>query len=349
VAEQAERLRLWVRDQARDATREVLGRRLSGPHVLAVTSGKGGVGKSNIALALGIAMARKGVRTAVLDADLGLANINILLGYEPKRSLWDVMEGRCELKDVLIPGPEGLLLIAGASGLAEAAAADAMSVGRLVSQFRQLDAYVDWLIVDTGAGIAPGVLAFVVAADSALIVTIPEPTALADAYGLVKAVNGELSPVRLLLTVNRALDPVRGLRVGERLSELALKALGQPVEVLGTVAEDSVVGRAVMQQKPFNLARPTSAASLDVERLANRMLGRIPPPRRGGLGEFVRRVMALRQSLADTPSEGEVAEVVDLPRGLSLPPQETGVEAVSPHEFAGSVPAFAARKGDPIS
>jgi flagellar biosynthesis protein FlhG len=324
----------------------VLGRRLAGPHVLAVTSGKGGVGKSNLSLALGIAMAQKGVRTALLDADLGLANINIILGYEPDRTLWDVMEGRLELRDIVMPGPEGLWLIAGASGMAEAAAADSVSLARLVSQFRQLDTYVDWLIVDTGAGISPGVLAFVMAADSALVVTTPEPTALADAYGLVKAVNGEVSPVRLLLTVNRASDPVRGIRVGERLSELALKALGQPVEVLGTVAEDSAVGRSVLQQKPFNLAHPHSAASLDVDRLADRLLGRIPPPRRGGLGEFVRRLLARRQSMAEAPSENEVAEGVELPRGISA--AEPAPAGGPPDVFSDALSALDTPKGDPV-
>ncbi len=310
MAEQADRLRHWVRAQADDVTRSLLGNRLHGPHVLAVTSGKGGVGKSNLTLALGIAMAQKGARVAVLDADLGLANINIILGYEPERTVWDVMEARAELRDVVRRGPAGVLLIPGASGMVEAAAADSVSIARLVSQFGSLEPEVDWLLVDTGAGIAPNVLAFVVAADSALIVTTPEPTALADAYGVVKAVHGEDSGVRLLLTVNRASDPVRGLRVGERLAELALKALGRPVEVLGVVAEDAVVGRGVLRQRPFNLAWPQSPASLDVDRLADRLLGRVPPPRRGGLGDFVRRVVALNRTWTEAAageSEGEAA------------------------------------------
>ncbi len=300
--EQAERLRHWVREQARDMARDVRDRRLGGPHVLAVTSGKGGVGKSNLALALGIAMAGKGARTAVLDADLGLANISIILGGEPRHTLWEVMDGQTELQEVLQPGPEGVLIIAGAAGLAEAAAADAVTLARLTRQFQQLENLVDWLIVDTGAGIAPNVLAFVMAADSALVVTTPEPTALADAYGLVKAVNGQKSTVRLLLTVNRASDPVRGLRVGERLVELAQRALAQSVELLGVVAEDPAVGRAVLQQKPFNVASPHSPASLDVDRLADRLLGRSASAEQTGLHDFVGRVVALRRTLNEGPT-----------------------------------------------
>lgn len=304
MAEQADSLRRWMQEQALDVTLKVLGTRTDGPHVLAVTSGKGGVGKSNLALNLGLALVERGARVAVLDADLGLANISIILGQETDRTVWDVIQGDSRLRDIMAPGPLGIQIIPGASGLAEAAAADLAHVVRLIDDFQALDDLVDWLIVDTGAGISPTVLAFVAAADSAVVVTTPEPTALADAYGLIKAVHEEESPVRLQLVVNRASDPAKGQKIGERLAQLADKALGRAVDVLGVIAEDAGVGRAVVRQQPFYLNLPRTAAGHDVGRLADRLLGRVPAPRRGGLKDFMRRVFTGMQRDAVLDSTG---------------------------------------------
>lgn len=293
MAEQVDSLRRWVHAKVDDATWGVLGRRLGGPHVLAVTSGKGGVGKSNLALNLALALAARGVRVAVLDADLGLANINIILGQDPVRTVYDVMQGTHRLTDVLQRGPLGLTIIPGASGLALAAAVGVEQVRGLLEEFETLESVVDWMVVDTGAGIAPTVLAFVSAADEAMVVTTPEPTALADAYGLIKAVDDDRSPVRLHLVVNRATDAGRGRRTGERLATLAARALGRSVAVAGVVLEDAAVGRSVMRQEPFYVGAPHSGVKTDIDRLADYLLDRVPAPRRGGIRGFVRRVMAV--------------------------------------------------------
>lgn len=293
MAEQVDSLRRWVHARVDDATIDVLGRRLGGPHVLAVTSGKGGVGKSNLALNLALALRARGVRVAVLDADLGLANINIMLGQDPEHTVYDVMQGTHHLTDVLQKGPLGLVIIPGASGLALAAAVGMEQVRQLLGEFQSLESVVDWLVVDTGAGIAPAVLAFVSAADEAMVVTTPEPTALADAYGLIKAIDDDQSPVRLHLVVNRAKDDGRGRRTGERLASLAARALGRSVTVAGVVLEDAAVGRSVMQQEPFYVGAPHSGVKTDMDRLADYLLDRVPAPRRGGIAGFVRRVMAV--------------------------------------------------------
>ncbi len=304
MAEQADSLRRWVHQKADDVTSEVLAGRLKGPHVLAISSGKGGVGKSNLALNLALALQSRGVPTAVLDADLGLANINIILGQEPDYTVFDVMQGDRHLADVMVPGPLGVLIIPGASGMAAAAAADLDQVQTLMAEFQSLESRVEWLVVDTGAGIAPAVLAFVAAADEALVVTTPEPTALADAYGLIRAVDDTMSPVRLHLVVNRASDAGRGQRTGERLADLVARALDRSVAVAGVVLEDPVVARAVVRQEPFYVGSPKSGARADVDRLADYLLDRVPAPRRGGIAGFVRRVMsAVPRARADDSRE----------------------------------------------
>jgi len=167
----------------------------------------------------------------------------------------------------------------------------ALDQAHIIEAFQELEGECDWLIIDTSAGISDNVLAFVLAADEALVVTNPEPTALADAYGLIKAVWEQDGQVALKLVMNRIQTEDQGRRLGTRLTDLAQKALGQSVEFLGQVADDPVVARSVVRQVPFYLAAPNSEAARDVGDLADRLLNRVPPPRRGGWGAFVKRLV----------------------------------------------------------
>jgi flagellar biosynthesis protein FlhG len=291
MAKQGDALRSWVRTKADQATREVLQQRLTGTRVMAVTSGKGGVGKSSMVLNLSMALAERGQRIVILDADLGLANINIMLGNEPVYTLWDVVEHRVSLRDTLAEGPNGIRIIPGGSGITELARLDSVAITHIIEAFQELEGECDWLLIDTSAGISDNVLAFVLAADEALVVTNPEPTALADAYGLIKAVWEQDGQVALKLIMNRVQTRDQGTRLGTRLTDLALKALGQPVEFLGQVGEDPVVARSVVKQVPFYQSYPNSEAARDVGDLAGYLLHRGPPPRRGGWGAFVRRLV----------------------------------------------------------
>lgn len=291
MAHQGDALRSWVRSKTDQAAREVLHQRLVGARVMAVTSGKGGVGKTSLVLNLALAMAERGQRTVILDADLGLANINIMLGCEPVYTLWDVVEHRVTLKETLQNAPHGVRIIPGGSGITELARLDSVEISHIIEGFQELEGECDWLLIDTSAGISDSVLAFVLAADEALVVTNPEPPALADAYGLIKAVWEQDGRVALKLVMNRSQSREQGVRMGTRLIDLAGKALGQPVEFLGQVTEDSVVARSVIRQVPFFQAYPHSEASADVGEIADRLLHRVPPPRRGGWGAFVRRLV----------------------------------------------------------
>lgn len=268
--------------------------------VVAVTSGKGGVGKSNLTLNLAVALGRLGQRVIVLDADLGLANINILLGFEPPATLADVLSGETRLPDILVAGPEGMRIIPGASGMTRLAAASSVEIERIIRGFRDLDAECDWLLIDTGAGISPQVMGFVLAADEVLVVTSPEPTALADAYGMIKAIWESERTVAVRLVVNRARSLDRAERMGRRLIELAARMLNVEVEWAGLIQEDDHVREAIAVQRPFLLTYPKTTATRDVEALARRMLS---PSEEGGqgIGRFMERFRAALRALMDEP------------------------------------------------
>ncbi|WP_053960251.1 MinD/ParA family protein [Sulfobacillus thermosulfidooxidans] len=297
MAEQADQLRAWIKRQSAKVQDEVFERRSQGGRIVAVTSGKGGVGKSQLTLNLAIALQQRGQRVVILDADLGLANINILLGYEPSFTLWDVVQKRVHMKDVLQQGPLGLRIIPGASGISQLASLDEVEISDIIEGFQDLEGECDWLLVDTGAGIAANVLSFVLAADEALVVTNPEPPALADAYGLIKSIWESQGHVRLQLVMNRSKSLKHGEEMGMRVINLAERMLNQPVGFFGVVREDMHAQQAVSRQQPLILLYPNSMAAQDIGDLADQMIYRIKPPKRGRWGHFVHRMSSLWSSL----------------------------------------------------
>ena len=268
--------------------------------VLAVTSGKGGVGKTNLAVNLSLALRELGQEVALVDADLGLANADLLLGVVPQWHLGDVLAGRCSVMEALQPAPGGIHLLAGASGLVELAHADAPTLRRLVGQLRALDRQVDLIVVDTGAGIGRQVLNLVGAAREVLVVVTPEPTSLTDAYSLIKVMAARRSPARWYLVVNMAAPGPEGLRVAERLADVVRRYLGMELTVLGCVPRDDAVGQAVLRQVPVLLAYPRSAAARAIRSVAARLLG-LPPSPGGGLAGALWRLFAGRRASEAPP------------------------------------------------
>lgn len=287
---QAEGLKDWVKNRYERALQPRSREYSEGGRVLVVTSGKGGVGKSSVALNLALALSDQGQRVVILDADMGLANINIMLGMQPKYTLWDVVEGRIHLRQSLEQGPHGIRIIPGGSGISALAQVGPVEISRIIEGFREIEGECDWLMVDTGAGISPNVLSFVLAGDEVLVLTNPEPTALADAYGLIKSVWEEKGQASLKLVVNRAVSEEAAIQMGNRLIGLADRMLGQPVEFYGTIADDGHVGRAIIRQEAFYLAYPRSLASQGIKQLADRLVNRAVLPRRTGMGTFVRQL-----------------------------------------------------------
>ncbi|MBE7560736.1 P-loop NTPase [bacterium] len=243
--------------------------------VLAVTSGKGGVGKSNLALALAIEMSRRGLSTLLLDADLGAANQHILAGVSPAATLDDVvLHGRS--RELLVtPGPEGIGLIAGASGIYQLANLNPLEKRTLFGVFSELEARADVLVVDTGTGLSDNVVEFAARADEVVVVTTPDLTSITDAYGMLKTLARLGSEGRLGVVANRVQSVMEGEAVYRRLLVCSERFLGRGVEYLGHVYRDGVIERATGARRPFLLLAPDSRAARCVWRIADEIFPRL--------------------------------------------------------------------------
>ena len=238
--------------------------------VIAVTSGKGGVGKSNVAVNLAIRFARSGKDCVLLDADLGLANADVLCNVDLPANLSHVIARKRELRDVLVQAPGGFRLIGGASGLARMADLTDDDRRRLVDALAELERQADIILIDTGAGISPNVLSFTRAADHVLVVTTPEPTAITDAYAVIKVVSRDPGTRRISLLVNQTRTPGEGRVVHDRIARVAKQFLGATVFDAGHVMSDDAVPLAVRRRVPFILSTPQCPAGQCITRLAMR-------------------------------------------------------------------------------
>jgi flagellar biosynthesis protein FlhG len=243
----------------------------AGASVIAVTSGKGGVGKSNIAVNLAIQFASAGRDVVLLDADLGLANADVLCNINLTSNLSHVIARKKELHEVLVPAPGGFRLIGGASGLARMADLTDMDRQRLVDSLAELERQTDIILIDTGAGISPNVLSFTRCADHVLVVTTPEPTAITDAYAVIKVVSKDNGVRRLSLLVNQVRSPQEARVVFERIAKVAKQFLNVTVLDGGWVPADEQVPLAVRKRQPFLLSAPRSNASHSIAKLAMRL------------------------------------------------------------------------------
>jgi flagellar biosynthesis protein FlhG len=248
------------------------------PRVIAFTSGKGGVGKSSLVLNTGLALAARGQRVAILDGDLGLGSLNVLVGLSPRFDLRHVVSGERRLAQVLLEGPYGVRIIPAGSGVAELASLEQDARRRIFEQLDEVAQSVDYLLVDTGAGINETVLSLVLASDEAVVVTRPEPTAMADAYALMKVVIRRDTGYPFHLLINMVRDAEEAGRIYQGLSEILLRFLAYRPGSAGHVPTDPEVARSVSEQVPFVMQAPRCPAALAVDALAGAMLG----PRLGG-------------------------------------------------------------------
>ncbi len=244
------------------------------PRVVAVTSGKGGVGKTSLVLNLSIAAASSGARVVVLDADLGLGNIDLMLGIVPKYTLANVAAGEVGLEEVATAGPGGIKIVPCGSGVSSLLRLSEDERAALVSAVASLERGADLLVLDTGAGLSPGVTAFLAAAHEVIVITTPEPTAIADAYAAVKVASGQNPTAPAMLIVNMARDLSEAEEAAEKIALVARRFLSIDVSLLGFVPRDPLVARAVMQQEPFVLRYPSCPAARAVTEIARRMMRR---------------------------------------------------------------------------
>ncbi len=239
--------------------------------VIAVTGGKGGVGKSNVSVNLSIALAEKHRRVVLLDADLGLANIDVLLGIRADKTIADVLSGEAELRDILIQGPGGIRIVPAASGVQHMASLDAQQHGAMIHAFSELSDQLDVLVIDTAAGISDTVVSFVRAAQEVVVVVCDEPSSITDAYALIKLLNKEYGMVRFRVLANMVATPKQGHQLFMKLSGVCERFLDVSMQYTGAIPFDENVRAAVKKQKAVLESFPHCKASQAYRQLASKI------------------------------------------------------------------------------
>lgn len=260
--------------------------------VIAVTGGKGGVGKSNVSVNLGIALAELGRRVVLLDADLGLANIDVLLGITANRNLADVLAGECDLRDVLVDGPGGLKIVPASSGTQRMTQLSAVEHAGLINAFSELGDDMDVLIVDTAAGISESVVSFLRASHEVLFVVCDEPTSITDAYALIKLLNRDYGLHRFRILANQVPSQQEGKHLFAKLSRVTERFLDVALQYVGSIPYDDALKKAVQRQRAVVEAYPRAKASLAFKALAQKVDSwPLPTTPRGHLEFFVERLV----------------------------------------------------------
>ncbi|MBP5251732.1 MAG: MinD/ParA family protein [Treponema sp.] len=268
MEEQAQELRALLGTESRNDRNE----KTHKTRIIAITSGKGGVGKTNLAVNMSIAYAQLGKKVILIDGDLGMANVNVLLNIVPQYNLMQVINGQKTMSEIILDTEFGIKFIAGANGFSKIANLTVEELDHFASEFSALS-NADIIIIDTGAGIANNVLQFVAAADEVYVVTTPEPTAITDAYGIIKIITTELvnRDINLKLLVNRVHSADEGKRISDRIINIVAQFLNYKVEYIGFVYDDPVVQASVIRQKPFMIVNPASKPAVCLKHIVGRI------------------------------------------------------------------------------
>ncbi len=279
-------------DQAESLRRLVNRTQINEAKVIAVVSGKGGVGKSNVSLNFAITLAQFGKKVAIFDLDLGMANVDILMGLSPSRHIMNLIEEELTIWDIIEDGPEGIAYIAGGSGFSKFVEVDKKGMDRFFSQLEQLYHHFDYIILDMGAGATKMSVQFALAAHDVFIVTTPEPPALTDAYAMMKYIILQEQEKPFYLIVNRTESKKEGDNVLTSFTRVATQFLQKEVQILGAIPFDQAVMKAVKAQVPFVLMDQKSQASKAMRDIATLYIGeQTRQPRR--LEHFVTKMKRL--------------------------------------------------------
>jgi len=255
--------------------------------VIAVTSGKGGVGKSNVVVNLGLALAQMGQKVLLIDADLGLANLDILLGLSPRFTIHDLLSLRRSLSEVMVEGPEGIKILPASSGIPELADLDKHQKMFLLSELDDYSENIDVVLIDTGAGISRNVLFFNIAAQERIVVANNEPTSITDAYALIKVLASQHGENHYRLLVNGLTKPQDGEMVYRTMLRVTERFLGGiSLEYLGVIPYDEAIPKAVLKQQPVLTLFPRARVSRSFNSLAKRLWDLSAPPRMGSNIKF---------------------------------------------------------------
>jgi flagellar biosynthesis protein FlhG len=272
MKDQAERLREMMRNQSGSPETPSRAPDTKKTRIITITSGKGGVGKTNMSVNMALAYARLGKKVVVMDADLGLANVNVMLNMVPKFNLYHVIRKQKTMREILLETEYGISIVAGASGFSKIANLNETERQDFINELDTLS-NADIIIIDTSAGVSSNVMDFIAAADDAVIITTPEPTAITDAYGIIKIIATEIDNLNigLKLVVNRVKSVAEAKKVADRMTSIAGQFLNLKVEYLGFIYDDQAVSHAVLRQRPFMVVDPKCRASLCVQHIVGRM------------------------------------------------------------------------------
>lgn len=261
--------------------------------VIAVSSGKGGVGKTSFVVNLAIALAELNYRVIVLDGDLGLANVDVVLGITPKYSIKHLLSGEKSIEEILCPIKKGIKVLPGASGMVDLANLDRGQLNNVLINLGRLEKMADVLLIDTGAGLGHTVLNFICASDDVILITTPEPPSMADAYGLLKSLKAQNEKLDINVVVNRVHNESEAEVSFERLDHAAKRFLGLKLNFLGWIYEDPLMGRSIMEQKPLGFANPQSNAYKYIKWIAGNVTGiyNQPPSPSGGIKGFINSLL----------------------------------------------------------
>ncbi|OUS71581.1 cobyrinic acid a,c-diamide synthase [Paenibacillus sp. MY03] len=283
--DQAEALRYLVKQQENHR---------ANTRIITVTSGKGGVGKSNFSLNFALALKRQGKKVLIFDADIGMANIDVLMGTSSTYSLYHLLKQEKTIWDIIQLGVEGIHYIAGGSGFRDLLELSSEQINRFASEVEKLHGEYDVILFDTGAGLSKETVRFIAAAQETIVVTTPEPTSITDAYALIKMVKSMGIDAQFKLIVNRASDAREGKETAEKISLVASRFLHSELPSLGTIPDDSHVSKAVKRQIPFLIAYPNSGAAIALCRIAEAYMD-IPATAsgNGGVKGFITKLFRL--------------------------------------------------------
>ncbi|MDB2105260.1 MinD/ParA family protein [Clostridium paraputrificum] len=252
--------------------------------IITITSGKGGVGKSNFVVNMGITLHKKGKKVLIFDADIGMGNDDVLMGVLPRYNVFDLLEGK-DINEVVVEGPYGINLLPGGSGINYIENLEEKERLAFIEKLTSLDEY-DYIFIDTGAGINKNVLAFIACSEETIVITTPEPTSLTDAYSLIKATDHFKLTNTANVIVNRAFSIKDGEETYNKLKRAVDKFLTIKINYLGSISEDRKLVEGVRAQVPFTILHPKCDASRSIERISNKLIGDASVENMGAEGLF---------------------------------------------------------------
>lgn len=287
MLDQAQRLRQLVQQQNKDSNEQR--EDISRPKIITVTSGKGGVGKSNFVVNLSIALQKMGKKVLIFDADMGLGNDDVLMGFLPKYNVYDVIFGGKKIEEVLVEGPFGVKLLPGGTGISKIEQMTDVQRDSFLAKLTCLED-LDYVVMDTGAGVNRDVLGFISCCEELIVITTPEPTSLTDAYSLLKAVSHFKIKDNAKVIVNRTIESKEGESTFNKFNNAVSKFLNINLQYLGYLSDDKKLVQAVRKQQPFLISYPNSDIAKDLNCIAGRIIGLETNKRGSSVQDFFKKI-----------------------------------------------------------